>query len=187
MSTLSTLVTTDDGIELRGLRRDEYQRLVEAGAFTDERIELIGGEIVRMSPQSEQHAWVVMRLTAQLATLMLRGFELRVQLPLAVDDGSLPEPDIAVTDPLPALSGHPTGAHAVIEVAVTSQRMDLFHKPSLYAAAGIPLYIALDVPTKRAFVHRDPDAGGYQTVDMLNPGDDLNVLDARLDLAELFG
>jgi Uma2 family endonuclease len=174
-------------VELRGLRRQEYERLVEAGVLEGERVELIGGEIVRMSPQSEPHSWAIMRLTAQLAPLMLQGYEVRVQLPLAVDDVSLPEPDIAVMPRRTSRTERPTTALAVVEVAESSQAMDLVHKPPRYAAAGVPLYIVLDVPAGHAVVHPAPTADGYRSVRTVPRTDGVDVLGVTLDLDDLLG
>lgn len=184
---MSTLVRAADGVELRGLRREEYERLIDAGVFEGERVELLGGEIIRMSPQSEPHSWAIMRLNAQLAPLMVAGYEVRVQLPLAVDDVSLPEPDVAVMTRRSSRTQRPTTALAVIEVAVTSQAVDLVHKPSRYAAAGVPLYVVLDVPAGRAVVHTDPTVDGYRSIRTAVPGDVVEVIDVTLDLVELLG
>ena len=122
---MTDLLLAPDGVELRGLRREEYERLIELGSFDEERIELVGGEIVRMSPQLEPHSWAIMRLTSQLAALMSSGYEVRVQLPLAVDEWSLPEPDVAITAQQKSSDDRPTTALVVIEVASTSQTLDL--------------------------------------------------------------
>lgn len=173
-----------EGVRLRGLRRVEFERMVDEGLFVDEPVELLGGELVEVSPQGIPHGWVIEELTIQLAPLVAQGYAIRVQLPLAVDDVSLPEPDVAVTD-RSAPSAHPQRAHAVFEVAVTSQRYDLAHKAPRYATAGVPLYTVLDLSARQAVVHRQPQAGGYISTTHLKPGDDLDVLGTSLDLSRL--
>lgn len=184
---MTDLVTPAHGVQLRGLRRSEYELLAEAGVFAGERVELIGGEVVRMSPQHELHSWAIMRLNAQLATLMQQGYEVRVQLPLAVDDVSLPEPDVAVTERQHSRVERPTTALAVVEVALSSQSMDLVHKASRYAAAGVPLYVVLDLVDGVAVAHRRPHGAAYEAIERLGPDDALDILGTRLDLAELLG
>lgn len=173
-----------EGVQLRGLRRTEYEALVDLGVFEGEHIELLGGELVQTSPQGSPHGWVITRLTSQLSPLMARGYEVRVQLPLAVDDVSLPEPDVAVGD-LSTPRAHPTTVHAAFEVSVSSQRLDLVHKAPRYAAAGVPLYVVLDLPAAQAVLHTDPTAAGYGTVRRVGRDAALSVLEVPLDLAEL--
>ncbi len=185
--TMTDLLLAAEGVELRGLRREEYERLAELGVFEGEQVELVGGEIVRVSPQLEPHSWAVMRLTAQLAPLMIAGYDVRVQLPLAVDEYSLPEPDVAITRGQRSPDDRPTTALVVIEVAATSQRMDLVHKAPRYAAAGVETYVVLDLAQRVAVVHTDPRDGRYQHLRRVAPGEDMLVLDASVDLTELLG
>ena len=158
--------------------------MVDAGFFVGEPVELLGGELVELSPQGDEHAWAITRLTRQLAPLIPRGFDLGVQVPLAVDDESLPEPDLAVTDERER-GGHPRTAHAVIDVAATSQQHDLLMKAPRYAGAEVPLYVVIDLAARVAIVHRDPVAGRYERSETLRAGDTLEVLGQPLDLGEL--
>src|SRR5262245_37067935 len=83
---------------VRSFKRSEYEQMVELGLFQDERVELLRGVLVKMSPQLAPHASTVQKLT-QLLVIRLQGrFTLRVQSPLALSDDSEPEPDIAVVD-----------------------------------------------------------------------------------------
>src|SRR5689334_17135087 len=77
----------------RPLRRTEYEHLVEAGAFVDERIELLEGVLVQMSPQGAEHADVVSRLNMLFVRLVGDRAVVRVQSPFAASDDSEPEPD----------------------------------------------------------------------------------------------
>lgn len=181
---MTDLIRPDEGVRVRGLRRVEFEQMVAQGMFEGEPIELLGGELVEMSPQGSPHGWAITRLNAMLAPLMGRGLEVRIQLPLAVDDVSLPEPDVAVTDTTTPLA-HPLVAHVAIEVSVTSQRLDLVHKAPRYAAAGVPLYVVLDMARARAVVHTDPAPEGYTTVEELGPDDTLEVMGEPIDLALL--
>jgi Uma2 family endonuclease len=148
---------------------ETYGRIVESGALDDQRVELIDGWIVDMSPQSSAHAGPIAWLTQLLA-----GGEafLRVQLPLHVASDSVPEPDIALTDAAPSSDHHPTTALLVVEVAVSSHALDRGRKAELYAAAGVPEYWVVDVPGASVEVHREPQSGGgYGTV-AVHRGDD---------------
>ena len=73
----------------------------EAGLFADERVELLDGEIITMSPQNPPHAGVISRLASVLMRLLGTTVSLRVQLPIVLNDWSEPEPDIALCQPEP--------------------------------------------------------------------------------------
>jgi Uma2 family endonuclease len=139
-----------------------YARIVESGALNDQRVELIDGEIVDMSPHSIEHAAVIERLTQ-----LLKASDnwLRVQLPLHVAGDSVLEPDLGLRDePAPA-DRHPTSASLVVEVAVSSLALDRGRKAELYAAAGVPVYWVIDVAGGRIEVSTDPQPpGGYGSV-----------------------
>ena len=149
---------------IRPLLRAEYDQLVEQGAFESERVELLEGALVTMTPQDAAHAHTVRRLGESL-TVALRGLAIvRVQSPLALLDDSEPEPDLAVV-PLGDYSlSHPTTAHLVVEVSGSSLRRDRLVKGPIYARAGIEEYWVLDLGDRSADVHRHPDAGQYTQV-----------------------
>ena len=148
---------------VRLLRRVEYDRLVDLGVFDQERVELIRGVIVRMSPQGAPHAGPIQRLTELLVAALLGRAHVRVQLPLVAPDESEPEPDVAVVALGDYDHVHPEGAHLVIEVARTSQAYDRETKGPLYAAMGAPEYWLVDVVARTIDVHRGPGPEGYAT------------------------
>src|SRR5262245_32807164 len=123
---------------LRPLRRAEYDRLVELGAFAEERIELLYGQLVQMSPQGTRHAYVIGQLNQILVPLLLKRALVRVQMPLAASDISEPEPDLALVEPRAHLSDHPQSAFLVVEVAGDSLQKDRVVKARLYAESGVP-------------------------------------------------
>lgn len=178
---MTDLVVPAEGVTLRPLTADWYNALVATGALEGERVELLGGELIEMSPQYPRHSWPIQELTRMLSPLMARGLAVRVQLPLHIDEVSVPEPDIAVTDPATPHE-HPRTAHAVFEVADSSVRYDLRHKGPRYAAAGVGLYVVLDVADGRTVVHTDPGPQGYATVEERGV---VEVLGLTLDLGPL--
>ena len=146
--------------------KEEYYRMAEAGIFTpQERVELIEGEIVAMSPQNPPHAFALRRGNMLLTRLYGSTHVVAVQLPLDLDDRSQPEPDFAlvkITDDKP--DAHPKTADLIIEVAHISLSFDRNEKASLYARAGILDYWIVDLVNRRVEVYREPlsDAqGGY--------------------------
>ena len=176
---------------VRPLTADEAMRMVELGIIgPDERVELLHGVLTRMSPQHPPHATVTRRLNSWLAPLMVAGtHDVGVQLPLSVPDRtSLPEPDIAVVERDDAIA-HPSTAVLVIEVAVSSLRIDTRIKPPLYAAAGVPELWVIDVSGQNVNVFSEPRADGYARCEQHAPPAALRPRAVEvdpLDLGELF-
>lgn len=141
----------------RRFTREEYYRMAEMGLFDGERVELIEGDIVRMSPVSPLHGEIVTLIAEKLWTLFGRGYRVRVQQPLAIGD-SEPQPDIAVVPGKPGdyREAHPTTAILVVEVAQTSAEYDREVKAPLYARAGIPEYWIVNLDEGCIEVYRDP-------------------------------
>ena len=159
------------------LSTDEYDRMVDSGALEGLRVELLEGLLVDMSPQGEDHALAI----HQLMLLFARRMELlRVQMPLGVAEGWVPEPDVALARYGAPGDPRPTTALLVAEVAVSSQALDAL-KAAVYARAGIPVYWLVDVPAAVVRVHTEPGPDGYASV-VDKRGDD--VLDAGVDGVE---
>ncbi len=80
---------------VRPISRAEYERMVALGMFEDERVELLCGVLVQVSPQGTPHAEAIQRINIAL-TVAVHGMATpRVQLPFAASDDSEPEPDFA--------------------------------------------------------------------------------------------
>ncbi len=167
-------IASDVTISHYRLSRVEYDRAVEAGAFElDARLELIDGELSTMTPEGVSHTTGMNLAADRLRRVFDSGFHVRVQNPLAVDDYSEPEPDVAVVRG--AIrdydKGHPTSAVLVVEVSNESLRYDRTVKQHLYARCGIPEYWILALPEARLEVYRDPAEDGYRSVTNHRAGD----------------
>jgi Uma2 family endonuclease len=151
------------GVEaLLPLSLENYHRLVEAGGFEGERVELLDGLLVRMSPKSEGHEAATEFLLEWLMNhLDLGRYVVGCQRALTIGD-SEPEPDLVVRERDAPKPYHPSSAVLVIEVAASSLPVDLAVKAPLYASAGIAEYWVLDLDGRRAIVHREPGPGGYR-------------------------
>jgi Uma2 family endonuclease len=154
---------------VRPLKRVEFERLVDAGVFDDERVELLGGAIVEMSPQHPRHAATVARLNKILTRIAGDQLELRPQLPLAASDDSLPEPDFALVPLGDHDHAHPSHALLVVEVADSSLRKDRLLKAELYAHAGVPEYWIVNLADRAVEVHTNPRDGIYSKVRSVEP------------------
>lgn len=164
--------------------------MIAAGLFRDERIELIEGVIVRMSPQNTPHAAAIQMLTRLLLPPLLGRADVRVKLPFAAGEDSLPEPDLALVEPRSFEDAHPDHAFLVIEVADTSLKFDRQEKADLYARAGVPEYWVVNLVDELIERHSDPAGGGYTRVTPYRPGESLAPLafgDVTVKVAEVFG
>ena len=162
----------------RPLRRSEYEHLAEAGSFTDERIELLEGVLVQMSPQGSEHADVVSRLAMlfmRLAGDRGERFLVRSHSPFAASDDSEPEPDVALVPPGDYRRAHPTEALLVVEVADSSLRKDSSIKAALYARSRVVEYWIVDLNARTVLVHADSDGTTYRRRFTASPADSLSL------------
>jgi Uma2 family endonuclease len=148
----------------RPLRRAEYERLVSLGFFEDERVELLYGVLVAMTPMDPGHCWAIEKLTELLVPGLMGRAKVRIQMSFAASDDSEPEPDVAVVPPRDYRKEHPSEAFLIIEVSFSSQRKDRVLKAGLYAECGVPEYWVVDVPARTIDVFTRPVGGRYESV-----------------------
>jgi Uma2 family endonuclease len=179
--------------EMHRLDVGEYHRMIEAGVFDeDDRVELLEGVIVDMSPQNAHHALVVERLSDPLFVKLPAEYVIRCQLPLTLSNLAEPEPDVAVLrrDTPRSRDSQPATARLVFEVASESLRKDREVKAPLYARAGVPEYVIVNLKEGLLEVHRDPDAaaGRYRFQASLLKGERFSSADVaglEFSIAEL--
>jgi len=176
---------SEDHVTLRRFMRVEYDRLVELGVFRGEAVELIGGLLLVAEPQGSYHASAVGKVADALRTLLPSGWLVRVQMPVALDDQSEPEPDVAVVPGAWAdyRSDHPARPALVVEIAETSLVFDRGEKASLYARAGVGDYWILNLVDRVLEVFRDPEPDetapyrwSYRTIERVGPGAVVSLL-----------
>ena len=161
---------------LRPLKRTEYDQLVELGFFEDEKVELLYGQLVTMSPQGNAHQYSIRWLTNFLARAVAGRALVQAQGPVAASDESEPEPDFVVVPPGTYLDDHPRTCHLVVEVADSSRKKDLGVKARLYAEMGVPDYWVVDIQRRALVVHRAPVGDHYDDVRALGPGAEIALL-----------
>jgi Uma2 family endonuclease len=159
------------GARMRRWRRVEYDRLVDLGMFTGERLELLDGALVVREPQGSPHAATVDHVGRVLAAAFGSGWYPRLHAPLALDDNSEPEPDVAMVpgEPRDYVLAHPSTAALVVEVADSSLRLDRRLKAGLYARARITDYWIVNLVDRTLEVHREPHPDGYRSIVRLTP------------------
>jgi Uma2 family endonuclease len=187
-----------ESAHIRRWKRVEYEQLIDRGIFQPgERLELIGGQLLVREPQGGAHALGIELVAETLREAFGTTARVRVQLPIALDEESEPEPDVSVVggpleDADPAL---PSGALLIVEVSDSSPTLDRGEKGSLYARAGIADYWILDLVERVLEVHREPAPGStapygwrYRVVHRLGAGDVVSPLGAprsRIAVARL--
>lgn len=155
---------------------DEYHRMAEAGILhEDDRVELIGGEIVEMSPIGWRHQGCVNRLAYQLITALRDRAVVQPQGPIRLSSDSEPQPDLVVLRPRADFYAEggpgPEDVLWLIEISDTSLHYDRDVKVPLYGRYGIPEVWVVDLAGEQVFVYRDPrPGGGYRSAQVLGRG-----------------
>jgi Uma2 family endonuclease len=157
---------------------DDYHRMAADGLFSeDDRVELIEGEIVEMTPVGPRHAGSVRRLDALFTAELGPRVLVDTQNPIELGGWSEPEPDLALLVPQDDFyaSRTPTSddVFLLVEVADSSAGYDRQVKAPLYARAGIAEYWLLDLPAGLLEVHRRPGPAGYREVRRLRRGESI--------------
>jgi len=157
------------------LRRVEYDQLIRPGAFQNEKIELIEGMLVPMSPIGAPHSSAVQKLTELLVLAFAGRAAIRTQLPFAALELSEPEPDLAVVPSGDYDVDHPDRAYLVIEVAESSLAFDRGPKLRLYAACGVTEYWIVNVVDRVVEVYTEPSGRAYGRVERFERGQSLRL------------
>jgi Uma2 family endonuclease len=143
--------------------------MAQAGILSeDDRVELLEGEIVEMTPIGSRHAACVNRLNRLFSDRAGGQAIVSVQNPIRLSQRSEPQPDLALLKPAPDFYAstypRPEDVLLVIEVAETSPDYDRELKIPLYARAGIPEAWLVDLEAEAIEVYRRPSAQGYGEV-----------------------
>jgi len=166
-------------VRARRWRRVEYDRLIEAGFFQPgDPVELVGGQLIVAEQQGSRHFAAIQAAEEALRTAFGPAWQVRGQGPLALDEESEPEPDVAVVAGSfrDYVGEHPSRPVLIVEVSESSLALDREHKGSLYARAGLADYWIVNLVDRVLEVHREPGrdpaaAFGwrYRSVEVLGP------------------
>ncbi|AVH73525.1 Uma2 family endonuclease [Nostoc sp. 'Lobaria pulmonaria (5183) cyanobiont'] len=165
---------------IRLISVQEYHQMAETGIFhPEERLELIAGQIIRMSAKATAHESAITRTERLLRQRLGDKVLLRIQSPVQLDDYSEPEPDISVVklNPLDYEDHHPNASEVflLIEIADSSLKYDREVKAmalptpraNAYAKSGIIEYWILDVNGRKLYMYRLPSPDGYHSESIL--------------------
>ena len=183
---------TDRGTSSR-FTAERYFGLVAEGLLAeDDRVELLEGVVVAMSPRNARHDAAVTRAHTALRAALGADAVIRVQCALSLGRHSVPEPDVAIVpgDVGRYDTAHPTTALLVVEVADSSLPQDRLTKARMYAAAGILEYWIVNLRDDRVEVLREPNppTAAYASVTLARRGDRLSVVsspEAAVDVDDL--
>jgi len=163
------LLTRNPWVVRRPLTIAEYHRMGEVGILTeDDRVELIEGELIAMSPIGSNHAGTVNTLTRQLVQVVGERGVVAVQNPVHLDDLSEPQPDFAVlkprSDDYRRATPRPDDVLLIIEVADSSLAYDRAVKRALYARHNIPEFWIVNLAAGEVEVCRKPTGDHYASI-----------------------
>jgi Uma2 family endonuclease len=166
-------------LKIRRWKRVEYEQLIERGFFQPgDPVELLGGQLIVPEPQDSYHFAAIQAAEEALRAAFGPDWQVRGQGPLALDEESEPEPDVAV---VPGsfrdyVARHPSRPVLVIEVSESSLALDREYKGSLYARAGLADYWIVNLVDRVLEVYREPapDSAAsfgwrYRSIEVLAP------------------
>ncbi len=153
----------------------DFVRMAEFGFFTeDDRIELIGGELVPMSPKGNRHERVCGALHTWFRRSLPPEFDYHPEPGWHADEANYFEPDFLFgPEGFDRTSINPADVLLLIEVAHSSLAFDTTTKAGQYAALGVREYWVVNAVTLAARVHREPSVGSYASVVVVAPSDTL--------------
>lgn len=165
-------------LKRRRFTTEEYHRMARAGILgEDDRVELIDGEIVEMTPIGRRHASCVATLSQQFAETLRGSVLIWPQNPIRLDDDSEPQPDLVLLRPRPdryaSADPTPDDVLLLVEVADTTVESDRRVKVPLYARSGIQEAWLVDLEQETVTVYLDPTAAGYRTARVARRGEQL--------------
>lgn len=191
-SIMTTTTIADTALSIHLFTVEEYHRMAEAGLFEGQRVELIHGKIVDMSPSKSDHSGIVKRIHNLFRDILAKNHIISVQDPIHIDDRSEPEPDIAILQYREDYytKSHPTPKETllVIEVANSSLEKDQKVKLPLYAEAGIPEVWIVNLQDHQLEQYREPSEKDYTNIRILRTGDvvEQNVV-GRIEVEQILG
>ncbi len=170
---------------------EQYHKMVESGILTeDDRVELIRGEIIDMSPIGTKHAACVNRLV----NLLGKGVILAAQNPVALNNNSEPQPDVALLKPrddfYATAHPQPQDIFLLIEVSDSTVMYDREEKIPLYAEANIIEVWLVDINEQIVEVYQQPTAARYQLMQKFASGQTLSIKafpNVNINVNEIFG
>jgi len=185
MSSPAEILATEP---VRPLKRVEYERLAAEGFFDDEKVELLFGVVVEMTPVDSTHVAAVYHVRRTIERGVSDRAMVLSQSPFAASDESEPEPDVFVVPSGDLWRQHPTSALLVVEVARSSLRRDRGAKALLYASCEVDEYWIVDVDGGVVEIYRDRHEGTWRSKSTHARGETVAMRafpDVQVEVAEI--
>jgi Uma2 family endonuclease len=162
---------------IRPLKRVEYDRLTAEGFFDNERVELLFGNIVMMSPADPAHNMVLYQVRRILEARLGDRATVLSQSSFAASEDSEPEPDLfVIPNEDRSWTEHPSRSHLVVEIARTSLDRDQGPKSVLYGSSRVEEYWIVNLPEQCVEVYRDPYRGRWRSKSIHRRGERIHML-----------
>ncbi len=164
----------------------EYHGMVDAGLLAeDDRVELIDGEIVEMTPIGARHLACVVTLTHLLMEASGGRYFVSVQNPILLDEGNEPQPDLSLLkarpDPAGSLPG-PDDVLLVVEVSDSTLSYDRNVKLPRYGRSGVPEVWIVNLEARKIEIHSDPSPQGFRSSRVVSSDEQVHSTTAAIEL-----
>lgn len=167
-------------LERYPITTDLYHQMIAQGILTeDDKIELLEGELIKMSAVGPRHAACVERLSDYLKDELGKAVAIRHQNPVELNIYSEPEPDLAIIkrrkDYYIDAHPQPHDVLLLVEVADSTLKKDRGVKLSAYAKAGIGEYWIVNLVDDLIEVYTNPSGNSYQNVRLVRRDETLAI------------
>jgi Uma2 family endonuclease len=172
LQTFGRATQAAEGMPRRRFTVAELEAMVAAGILDeDERIELIGGEVVPMSPKGNRHEVLKNALMHYWSRRIPSQLNFALETTFRLSPDTYLEPDFVFFDKQTKLKDlRADNAHLVVEIADSSFAYDIGRKAALYASFGIPELWVVHAGRLQTRLHRKPSVTGYQEMIDLDSG-----------------
>ena len=174
-----------EGLARRAFTVADVERMVEVGLIApDERLEIIGGELVPMSPKGNRHEAIKVALALRWGKSCPEDAAFAQETGLTLSEHTYLEPDFVVFWRSVGLAGlRGPDVLLAVEVADSSLDYDLRRKPRIFAEHGVRELWVIDAARRVVHVHLGPGAGGYAWVVQRDASDRLEPTHAPREFA----
>ena len=168
---LSPTTRAAEGLMRRRWSVAEIEAMVKAGVIEeDERFELIGGEVVPMSPKGNRHELLKGALNRYWAKLSPDAIHFVTETTFRINEDNFLEPDFVFYRKTTGLVNlKPDNALLVVEISDSSLGYDLGKKAGLYAGFGVRELWVMNAVTFETHIHRQPGIKGYGDMRLVPP------------------
>ena len=174
----------------------DVERMYEAGIFRpDEKVELLNGEVVKLSPIGLKHTIIVDNLVEILGDLIREDknlketYSLRIQNPIFLSQENLPEPDVAVVDKsFRKEKQHPKAKHIelLLEVSDTTIEKDRQIKLPIYAKYKVKQVWIIDLNENQIEVYTNPYKKEYLNVQIFPLDKEIKIFNKKIKVKDIF-